>query len=132
MRLCLALCASAILTASADAQEPQQLQLPPSIGPSFSENAINASRFDAVFSMRVTLVPAVPLLIGQAPEARFDGVICNANSEGEGWVKANAEARFGVLKPGVCTMFGNFAHLQLTTPGSNAEWTAKIFLRAHK
>lgn len=132
MRLCLALCAGAMLMAPAEAQEPQQLLLPPSIGPSFSESAINASRFDAVFNMRVTLVPAVPLLIGQAPEARFDAVICNANSEGDGWVKANADARFGVLKPGGCTMFANFEHLQLTTPGSNAEWAARVFLRARK
>lgn len=131
MRLRLTLCAGAMLMASAQAQEPQQ-QLPPSIGPSFSESAINAGRFDAIFNMNVTLIPAVPLLIGQAPEARFDAVICNANSEGDGWVKANADARLGVLKPGACTMFANFANLQLTTPASNAEWTARVFLRAHK
>lgn len=132
MRRYLALCVGAMLMASAHAQETQQLQLPPSIGPSFAESAVNASRFDAVFNMRVTLVPAVPLLLGQTPEARFDGVICNASGEGDGWVKANANARFGVLKPGFCTMFSNFADLQLTMPGSNTEWTAKVFLRARR
>ncbi len=135
MRLGFVVLASALLVAPGQAQLSQQSpqpQLPLSIGPSFSENAINRDRFDAVFDVRVTLMPAVPLLRGQTDEARFDAVVCNGNSAGDGWVKANAAARFGVLQPGDCTMFSNFADIQLTTPSSGAEWMAKVFLRARK
>jgi hypothetical protein len=112
---------------------PAQAQIPPPlIGPILSEKSVNASAFDAAFEVQVTLVPAAPLLLGQTPDARFDAVVCNASASGAGWAKVDPKARWGVLEPGQCTMFSNFGQLDLTTPGDNREWTAKVFLRARK
>ena len=112
---------------------PASAQIPPTIGPSFSEKAINAANFDLTFDVKVTTVPAVPLLRNQPPEARFDAAVCNANSSGAGWVKATSKARWGVLEPGECTLFSNFSQLDLTTPGTGGgEWTAKVHLRARR
>lgn len=107
-------------------------QMPPTIGPRFAESAINRALFDATFEMRVVLIPAAPLFIGQTSDARFDVVVCNANTAGSGWVKAEKTARFGVLEPGECTMFANVTNLDLTTPADNSEWTAKVYLRARR
>lgn len=117
----------ATLAAAADAQ------LPPLIGPSFTEKAVNAANFDAVFEVKVTVVPSIPLLRNQPPEARFDAVICNSSPSGAGWVKAKAGAAWSVLEPGVCTMFSNFSQLDFTTPaGGEQEWIAKVHLRAKR
>jgi len=110
----------------------QQSSMFPTIGPNFTEAAVNADKFDAVFNTQVTTLPALQLLIGQPAGARFDGVVCNTGPETPGWVKVDPAARWGVLEPGRCTMFANFANLQLTTSGSNLEWSAKVFLRAHR
>lgn len=110
----------------------QQSPLFPTIGPSFKESAVSADRFDAVFNVPVTTFPAVALLLGQPADARFDAVVCNVSGEAPGWVKADSAARWGVLEPGQCTMFANFADFQLTTAGSNMEWTMKVFLRSHR
>ncbi|MDP3492926.1 MAG: hypothetical protein Q8R82_07415 [Hyphomonadaceae bacterium] len=110
----------------------QQSSLFPTIGPSFKESAVSADRFDAVFNVPVTTFPAVALLLGQTADARFDAVVCNVSGEVPGWVKADPAARWGVLDPGQCTMFANFADLQLTTAGSQMEWTVKVFLRSHR
>lgn len=77
-------------------------------------------------------LPAVQLLIGQPAGARFDAVVCNAGDEIAGWVKVDPAARWGVLEPSQCTMFSDFADLNLTTSGDNLEWSAKIFLRSHR
>lgn len=111
---------------------PAHAQTPPTIGPILGDAAINADLFDAVFEVPVTLVPALPLLLGQSLEARFDAIVCNASSSGTGWVKVDPAARWGVLDPGVCTMFASFKQLQLTTPGNDMSWTAKIYLRASR
>lgn len=129
MRFLICLTGLAMLTGSSDAQ---QSFIPPTIGPSFAEAAVNADKFDAVFNVRVTTVPAVPLLRGQPSGARFDAVVCNVDREAPGWIKADSAERWGVLEPSQCTMFSNFADLNLTTSGSNLEWSAKVFLRARR
>lgn len=129
MRFLICLVGVAVAAVSAEAQ---QSFVPPTIGPSFSEEAVNADRFDTMFNVQVTTIPAVPLLRGQAEGARFDAVVCNTGRETPGWIKADPAARWGVLDPGQCTMFSDFADLQLTTSGSNLEWSAKIFLRSHR
>ena len=112
---------------------PASAQVPPSIGPSFTEKAINVANFDLSFDVNVTAVPAVALLRNQPPQARFDAAICNATTNGPGWVKATSEARWGILKPGECTLFSNFSQLDLTTPGTGeGDWTAKVYLRARR
>jgi hypothetical protein len=111
---------------------PAQAQTPPSIGPSFIEKAVNAPTFDAAFNVKVTMVPAVNLLLGQMPDARFDAVVCNADASGEGWVKVNPTARWGVLKGGDCTMFANFSQLNLAPVDAEHLWTAKVYLRAKR
>ena len=110
----------------------QQSSTFPTIGPNFAEAAVNADKFDAVFNTQITTLPAVQLLMGQPAGARLDAVICNAGAETPGWVKVDAVARWGVLDPGRCTMFSNFADLKLATSGDGLEWSAKIFLRAHR
>lgn len=127
MRFLVSLASFAVAAGPASAQ---QSLVPPSIGPNFAETAVNADRFDAVFNVQVGTVPAVSLLIGQPREAGFDAVVCNAGGEAPGWVKADPAARWGVLEPNQCTMFSNFADLQLTTSGSNLGWSAKVFLRS--
>lgn len=110
----------------------QQSSMFPTIGPNFAEAAVNADKFDAVFKIQVTTLPAVQLLIGQPAGARFDAVVCSAGNESPGWVKVDPASRWGVLEPGQCTMFSNFADLKLATSGDNLEWSAKIFLRSHR
>lgn len=129
MRFLICAAGVAVLAGSAFGQHSF---VPPTIGPSFTEAAVNADKFDAVFNVQVTTVPAVPLLRGQPSGARFDAVVCNAGKDVPGWVKVDPNARWGVLEPGQCTMFSNFGDLQLTTSGSNLEWDAKVFLRAHR
>ncbi|MDP3738956.1 MAG: hypothetical protein Q8R02_16300 [Hyphomonadaceae bacterium] len=109
---------------------PAWAQVPPSIGPTFTEKAVNADEFDAVFNVKVTMAPTTELLLGQTPDARFDAVVCNIDATGEGWVKVNPTARTGVLKAGECTMFANFGRMSLTPIDIEHQWTAKVFLRA--
>lgn len=125
------ICAAVVATQAGSAHT-QQSFVPPTIGPNFSEAAVNADKFDAVFNVQVTTGPAVPLLGGQSVSASFEAVVCNLGSDAPGWVKVNPSARWGVLEPGQCTMYSNFFDLQLTTSGSNLEWSAKIFLRSHR
>jgi hypothetical protein len=124
MRLVAPLLLAAMLSA------PAWAQVPPSVGPNFNEKSVNADKFDAVFLVKVTMAPATELLLGQAPDARFDAVVCNIDNAGEGWVKVNPTARTGVLKAGECTMFANFGHMTLTPVDIERQWTAKVFLRA--
>jgi len=130
MRMTSALVLAVALAAPVSAQTYSSAA--PTIGPILSEKAVNTNAFDAAFDVKVSLAPAVPLLRGQTADARFDAVVCNTNPSGVGWVKADPKARWGVLEPGQCTMFANFSQLDLTTPGDNQEWTAKVFLRARK
>jgi hypothetical protein len=111
---------------------PAQAQTRPSIGPGFAEKSVRADAFDAVFEVKVTLVPAVPLLLGQTPDARFDAVVCNADNSGEGWVRVDPKARWGVLKAGTCTMFAGFRELNFAPIDADHLWTAKVYLRAKR
>jgi hypothetical protein len=122
----------AVLAFSALVPAPAQAQTRPTIGPVLTEKSVRADAYDAVFEVKVTLVPAVPLLLGQTPEARFDAVVCNADSSGEGWVRVDPKARWGVLKGGSCTMFANFREMNLAPIDAEHLWTAKVYLRARR
>lgn len=111
---------------------PAVAQTSPTIGPSFVEKAVNTQNFDAAFNVKVTMVPAVNLLLGQSPDARFDAVVCNADNSGVGWVRVNPTARWGVLEAGNCTMFSNFTQLHLAPVDADHLWTARVYLRARK
>lgn len=110
---------------------PAQAQQVGMIGPTLSPADVTAARFDAVFEVKVTAMPSLPVLVNQTPDARWDGVICNVSKANRGAVKVEPTARFGYLDPNVCTMFANFHSLDLTTIEADKEWTAKVFLRAH-
>ncbi len=125
MRAC-AIFAFALMALPANAQQVGM------IGPTLSPNDVSAARFDAVFEVKVTALPSLPILVNQTPDARWDGVICNVSKASRGAVKVEPTARYGYLDPNVCTMFANFRKLDLTTIEADKEWTAKIFLRAHQ
>lgn len=104
------------------------------VGPSFSAGSVRADNFDVVFDMKVTLnpTPTIPLLWNQVAEARWDVVVCNADKANKGAVKAEPTARWGYLDPGMCTMFANTPKLDLSTVDADKDWTAKVYLRAHR
>jgi hypothetical protein len=123
---------SVLLLLAALTSAPAAAQLQPTIGPAFPESGVRRENFDVAFEVKVTLVPASPVLLGQTREARYDGVVCNTEKSGEGWVKVNSEARWGVLKGGTCTMFANFDQLDLAPVDVDHLWTAKVYLRARR
>ncbi len=104
------------------------------VGPSFEPKSVRAENFDVVYETRVTTMPMPTLaqLWNQVADARWDAVICNVDKASKGAVKADPVARWGYLDPGVCTMFANIQRLDLTTVDADKDWTAKIFLRAHR
>lgn len=115
----------ALMAAPANAQQVGM------IGPTLSPADVTAARFDAVFEVKVSAMPSLPVLVNQTADARWDGVICNVDKANRGAVKVEPTARFGYLDPNVCTMFVSFQMLDLTTVEADKEWTARIFLRAH-
>lgn len=104
------------------------------VGPSFEPKSVRAENFDVVYETKVTTMPMPTLaqLWNQVPEARWDAVICNVDKVNKGAVKAEPTARWGFLDPNVCTMFASIAKLDLTTVDADRDWTAKIYLRAHR
>lgn len=102
------------------------------IGPAFPPSAVREQNFDAVFEVKVTTMPSMPVLWNQTPEARWDAVVCNAGKAGRGAVKVEQTARWGYLDPGMCTMFSSFKDLELATVDADTEWTAKVHLRARR
>jgi hypothetical protein len=104
------------------------------VGPSFDPKSVRAENFDAVYETKVATMPMPTLaqLWNQVPEARWDAVICNVDMANKGAVKAEPTARWGYLDPNVCTMFANIQKLDLTTVDADKDWTAKIYLRAHR
>ncbi len=104
------------------------------VGPSFDPKSVRAENFDVVYETKVTTMPMPTLaqLWNQVPEARWDAVVCNVGKASQGAVKAEPTARWGYLDPNTCTMFANLQRLDLTTVEADKDWTAKIYLRAHR
>lgn len=101
-------------------------------GPTFQQNSVSTDRFDAAFDYTVPVWPMYPLFRNQTGDARFDAIVCNQESELRGAVRLTGSNTMGVLKPGECTMFANFANLEFSRLDGEYEWTARIYLRTHQ
>jgi hypothetical protein len=128
MRLALIALAAAMMAAPVHAQSAAQQLL---VGPSFAPSAVQRDKFDAVFSVKVAMA-GVPVLRNQTADARYDAVVCNS-----GKLKGGARAEvthdwWSMLDPGFCTMFANIRQLELTPMEPGGEWTAEVYLRAHR
>ena len=123
------LSALATLTALAPAASAQDRVI---TGPSFTTADVQADRFDAVFDHVVPVFPMYPLFRTQTPAARFDAIVCNTETERRGAVRVSGSDTLGILNPGECTMYANFANLDFSRLDGEYEWTARIYLRAHR
>lgn len=100
------------------------------VGPSFAPSSIQKDKFDAVFQVKVDMA-GVPVLRHQSPDARYDAAVCNIGKI-RGGARVNIGAdRWSLLDPGMCTMFANLSQLELT-PMETGDWTAEVYLRAHR
>lgn len=113
---------------------PAQAQPGNPVSPAFPLGAVKTENFDVVYDMKVTLnpVPTIPLFWNQVADARWDVVVCNVDKTNKGAVKAEPTARWGYLDPGVCAMFANTPKLDVSTVEADRDWTAKVYLRAHR
>ena len=120
---------SLAVAAMAPLASAQQVGL---IGPSMPVTSVNGANFDTQFDVVVPAWPTSPLLRNQPKDARFDAIVCNTDATRKGAVRVDAQERWGYLDPGVCTMFANFAQLNLSRPDGEYEWIAKVYLRAKR
>jgi hypothetical protein len=128
MRFLAAVVLAAAIVAPVHAQTAPQVL----VGPSFIPSAIQRDRFDAVFLVKVAMA-GVPVLRNQMADARYDAIVCNPSGKARGGARADLKSdRLSVLEPGNCTMFANISQLELTFMEPGGEWTAEIYLRAHR
>jgi hypothetical protein len=132
MRLLAPVLLTAILTAAAYGQTagptPVEQGL---IGPSFPSSAMKPDNYDAVFDVKVAAGPGIRLLRNQTAEARYDAAVCNSQGAGRGGAQVDPK-NWSYLDPNACTMFANISQLDLMALDVGGEWTAKVYLRAHR
>lgn len=128
MRMALPVLLAAMMIAPVHAQSAADHWL---VAPSFASSAIRKENFDAVFSVKVAMA-GVPVFRNQTADARYDAIVCNAGKTRGGARAELKHAWWSMLDPGVCTMFANVGQLELTPMEPGGEWTADIYLRAHR
>lgn len=128
MRLFLSVLLAATMITPVHAQSAPSQFL---VGPSFAPSAIQRDKFDAVFAVKVAMA-GVPVFRNQTADARYDAIVCNSGKTRGGARAELSHDWWSMLDPGLCTMFANVGQLELTPMEPGGEWTAEIYLRAHR
>ena len=128
MRLALPVLLAAMIIAPVHAQSGADQWL---VGPSFAPSAVQRDKYDAVFPVKVARA-GVPVFRNQPADARYDAIVCNSGKTRGGARAELSRDWWSMLDPGLCTMFANVSQLELTPMEPGGEWTADIYLRAHR